>query len=114
MSGCGFAQSIHRLWAWCLTDPTLMSTVLSVLQTYTAHCIQSESPVLYKYLIMSYQWYESYYSVHHSIMDYISLNCTDHNYGIMIIDLCYYRDVCDPHVLTATDIVQIIEYLCTI
>ena len=48
----------------------------------------------YKYSIMSHQWYQSYNSVHHSIMDYISLNCTDH------------RDSCDPHV-TATEI-----YLC--
>ena len=47
-------------------------------------------------------------------MDYISLNCTDHNYGIMIRDLCHYRDSCDPHVLTASEIVQLIEYLCTI
>ena len=47
-------------------------------------------------------------------MDYISLNCTDHNYGIMIRDRCYYRDSCDPHVLTSTEIVQLIEYVCTI
>ena len=40
----------------------------------------------YKYSIMSHQWYESYNSVRHSIMDYISRNCTDHNYGIMIRD----------------------------
>ena len=63
---------------------------------------------------MSHQWYESYNSVHHSIMNYISLNCIDHNYGIMIRDLCHYRDSCDPHVLTVTEIVQLIEYLCTI
>ena len=68
----------------------------------------------YKYSIMSHQWYESYNSVHHSIMAYISPNCTDHNYGIMIRDLCHYRDSCEPHVLTATEIVQLIEYLCTI
>ena len=60
---------------------------------------------------MSHQWYESYNYVHHSIMDYISLNCTDHNYGIMIRDLWHYRDSCDPHVVTATEIVQLNEYL---
>ena len=60
------------------------------------------------------QWYESYNYVHHSIMDKISLNCTDHNYGLLIRDLCHYRDSCDPHGLTATEIVQLIEYLCTI
>ena len=63
---------------------------------------------------MSHQWYESHNSVHHSLMDYSSLICTDLNYGIMIRDLCYCRDSCDPHVLTATEIVQLIEYLCTI
>ena len=47
-------------------------------------------------------------------MDYISLNCTDYNYGIFIRDLCHYRDSCDPHILIATEIVQLIEYLCTI
>ena len=26
----------------------------------------------------------------------------------------FYRDACDPHVLTATDMVTLIEYLCTI
>ena len=68
----------------------------------------------YKYSILPHQWYQSYNSVHHSIMDYISQNCTDHNYGIMIGDLCFYKDSCDPHVLTATEIVTLIEYLCTI
>ena len=63
----------------------------------------------YRYFSYKYSWYESYNSVHHSIMDYISRNCTDHNYH-----LCHYRDSCDPHVLTATEIVQLIEYLCTI
>ena len=40
--------------------------------------------------------------------------CTDHNYGIMIRDLCYCRYLLDPHILTATEIGQQIEYLCTI
>ena len=38
----------------------------------------------YKYSILPHQWYELYNSVHHYIMEYISQNCTDHNYGIMI------------------------------
>ena len=65
---------------------------------------------------MSHQCYESYNSVHNSLMDYITLNCTDHNYGIIIRDLCHHRDSCDPlqHILTATGIVQRIEYLCII
>ena len=67
-----------------------------------------------QYLLSESTLYESYNSVHHSIMDYISRNCTDHNYGIMIRDLIHYRDSCDPHVLTAIEIVQLIEYLCTI
>ena len=52
----------------------------------------------YMYSILPHQWYESYNSVHHSIMDYISRNCTGHNYSIIIRDLCY-RDSCDIHEL---------------
>ena len=65
----------------------------------------------YNYCILPHQPYESYNSVQHSIMDDISQNCTEHNYGIIIKDVCVYRDACDPHVLTATEIVQLIEYL---
>ena len=45
-------------------------------------------------------------------MDYISLNCTDHNYGRETYVIAESRD---PHALTtATEIVHLIEYLCTI
>ena len=46
----------------------------------------------YKYSSMSHQWYESYNSIHHSIMDYISLNVLItiiYSY-IMIRHLCHY------------------------
>ena len=57
---------------------------------------------------------QSSLDISYLFIKYFSQNCTDHNYGFMIRDLCFYRDSCDPHVLTATDIVTLIEYLCTI
>ena len=35
-------------------------------------------------------------------------------YAYIVRDLCYVRDYADPVVLTSTEIVQLIEYLCTI
>ena len=35
-------------------------------------------------------------------------------YAYIIRDLCYFRDYADPFVFTSTEIVQLIEYLCTI
>ncbi|XP_041375404.1 rotatin-like [Gigantopelta aegis] len=34
----GLGNICHRLWAWCCLDPGLMTSVLSLLTTYTAHC----------------------------------------------------------------------------
>ena len=42
-----------------------------------------------------------------------------HNFGdcpqyvYIVRDLCCFRDYVDPFVLTSTEIVQLIEYLCT-
>ena len=47
----------------------------------------------YKYSILPHHWYESYNTVHHSILDYISQSCSNHNYVIMIRELCViYKD----------------------
>ena len=35
-------------------------------------------------------------------------------YAYIVRDLYYFRDYADPFVLTSTEIVQLIEYLCTI
>ena len=35
-------------------------------------------------------------------------------YAYIVRDLCYVRDYADAFVLTSTEIVQLIEYLCTI
>ena len=108
-------RGVKSIWS-CLNSDNCVVKTISQLATKLPRSVFGHNYryFSYKYLIMSHQWYESYNSVHHSIMDYISRNCTDHNYGIMIRDLIYYRDSCDPHVLTATEIVQLIEYLCTI
>ena len=42
------------------------------------------------------------------------LNFDDHIIAYIVRDLCYFRYYADPFVLTSTEIVQIIEYLCTI
>ena len=109
-------RGVKSIWS-CLNSDNCVVKTISQLATKLPRSVFGHNYIYfsyYKYSIMSHQWYESYNSVHHSIMDYISRNCTDHNYGIMIRDLCHYRDSWDPHVLTATEIVQLIEYLCTI
>ena len=108
-------RGIKSIWS-CLNCENCVVKTISQLATKLPRSVFGHNYryFSYKYSIMSHQWYESCNSVHHSIMDYISLNYTDHNYGIMIRDLCHYRDSCDPHVLTATEIVQLTEYLCTI
>ena len=108
-------RGVKSIWS-CLNSDNCVVKTISQLATKLPRSVFGHNYryFSYKYSIMSHQWYESYNSVHHSIMDYISRNCTDRNYGIMIRDLCHYRDSCDPHVLTATEIVQLIEYLCTI
>ena len=35
-------------------------------------------------------------------------------YAYIVRYLCYFRDYANPFVLTSTEIVQLIEYLCTI
>ena len=35
-------------------------------------------------------------------------------YAYIVRDLCYFRDYADLFVLTSTEIIQLIEYLCTI
>ena len=108
-------RSVKSIWS-CVNSENDVVKTISRLATILPRSVfgQNYRYFSYKYSILPYQWYESYNSVHHSIMHYISQNCTDHNYGFMIRDLCFYRDSCDPHVLTATDIVTLIEYLCTI
>ena len=42
-------------------------------------------------------------------------NCVDcPQYAYIARDVCYFGDYADPFVLTSTEIVQLIEYVCTI
>ena len=101
-------RSVKSIWS-CVNN----ENYISVSNKIATFCFWPELHIFsYKYSILPHQWYESYSWVHYSIMDYISQNCTDHNYGIMIRDLCFDRDSCD--IPTATNIVKLIEYLCTI
>ena len=40
--------------------------------------------------------------------------CDCPQYVYIVRDLCYFRDYADSFVLTCTEIVKLIEYLCTI
>ena len=108
-------RGIKSIWS-CLNCDNCVVKTNSQLATQLSRSVfgHNYSYFSYKYSIMSHQWYESYNSVHHSILDYISLNCTDHNYGIMIRDLCHYRDSCDPHVPRPTRTTQTWSQVCQV
>ena len=89
-------RSVKSIWS-CVNSKNDVVKTITRLATKLPRSVfgQNYRYFSYKYSILPQQWYESYNSVHHSIMDYISQNCTDHNYGILIRDLCFYRDSCD-------------------
>ncbi len=37
---CGLSDLVHRLWAWCQVESSLMTSVLHLLATYIARCPQ--------------------------------------------------------------------------
>ena len=83
-------RSVKSIWS-CVNSENDVVKPISRLATKLPRSVfgQNYRYFTYKYSILPYPWYESYNSVHHSIMDYISQNCTDHNYGFMIRDLCF-------------------------
>ena len=68
----------------------------------------------HKYSINFNYWFGSYYAINGCIKHFITqfVNCP--HYAYIVRDFCYFRDYADPFVLTSTEIVQLIEYLCTI
>ena len=84
-------RSVKSIWS-CVNSENDVVKTISQLATKLPRSVFGQNYIYfsYKYPILPYQWYESYNSVHHSIMDYISQNCTDHNYGIMMRDLCVF------------------------
>ena len=85
-------RSVKSIWSCVNSENDVIKTIsrLSRKLPRSFFC-QNYRYFSYKYSILPHQWYESYNSVPHSIMDYISQNCTDHNYGIMIRDLCFLQ-----------------------
>ena len=73
----------------------------------------------YRYLSHNYSiyfndWFGSYNAINGCINHFISQFVDFLQYAYIVRDLCYFRDYADPFVLTSTEIVQLIEYLCTI
>ena len=82
--------SVKSIWSCVNCENDAVKTI-SRLATKLPSSVFGQNYIYfsYNYSILSHRWYESYNSVHHSIMDYISQNCTDHNYSIMIRDVCF-------------------------
>ena len=107
-------RSVKSIWS-CVNSENDVVKTISRLATKLPRSVFGQNYIYfsYKYSILPYQWYESY-------------NCSSFHNGnifhrialitIMVYDqrFMFYRDSCDPHVLTATHIVTLIEYLCTI
>ena len=101
---------------------TSLNSSNDVVKLITLSSIKTDRSVLgdnyrylsHKYNIKSIQWFDSYNIVNHCIKNYIALHVNYPQDAYVIRDLCFYRDYGDPFVLTSTDIVQLIEYLCTI
>ena len=68
----------------------------------------------HKYSINVYDCVGSYNAINGCINHFITqfVDCPQYTYIVKY--LCYFRDYADPFVLTSTEIVQLIEYLCTI
>ena len=67
-----------------------------------------------KYSINFNDWFVSYNAINGCINHFITqfVDCPQHAY--IVRELCYFRDYADPFLLTSTEIVQLIEYICTI
>ena len=68
----------------------------------------------YKYDIKPHQWFDSFCKVKYHIDRYVILHVNHPQNAFIIKELCLLRDTNGPFVLTFTEIVQLIEYLCTI
>ena len=55
-----------------------------------------------------------YNAINGCINNFITQYVDCPQYVYIVRELCYFRDYADPCVLTNTEIVQLIEYLCTI
>ena len=93
-----------------------------VLKMVTLSFIKAARSVLgdnYRYLSHKYSinfndWFGSYNAINGCNNNFITQYVDCPQYAYIERDLCYFRDYADPFVLTSTEIVQLIEYLCTI
>ena len=68
----------------------------------------------HKYSINCNDWFGSYNAINGCINKLFTHYVDCPQYAYIVRDLCYFRDYADPFVLTSTEMVQLIEYLCTI
>ena len=84
----------------------------------SVHAARSVLGDNYRYLSHKYsinlQWFGSYNAINGCINHFITQFVDCPQYAYIVRDLCYFRDYADPFVLTNTEIVQLIEYICTI
>ena len=59
-------------------------------------------------------WFGSYNAINGCINQFITQFVDCPQYAYTVKELCYFRDYVDPFVLISTEIVQLIEYVCTI
>ena len=125
-----FCQLLILLYQWILLQKKRCSKFLwasfnsekKVVKMVTLSSIKAARSVLgdnYRYLSHKYSinfndWLGSYNAINGRIHNFITQYVDCPQYAYIIRDLCYFRDYVDPFVLTSTEIVQLIEYVCTI
>ena len=112
--------ALEKRCSKCLWDS--LNSENKVVKMVTLSSIKAARSVLgdnYRYLSHKYSinfndWFGSYNAINGCINNVIThyVDCPQNAY--IVRELCYFRDYADPFVLTSTEIVQLIEHLCTI
>ena len=103
------------LWA-SLNSENKVVKIVTLSSTKAARSVSGDN---YRYLshkcsINFNDWFGSYTAINGCINHFITQYFDCPQYTYIVRDLCYFRYYTDPFVLTSTEIVQLIEYLCTI
>ena len=105
----------HIFWASVNSE----NKVVKMVTFFPIKAARSVLGDIYRYLSHKYSIYlndrfGSYNALNGCINNLITqfVDCSQYTY--IVRDFCYFRDYAEIFVLTSTEIVQIIEYLCTI
>ena len=101
---------------------TNLNSVNETVNLTTRSSIKSERSTMadnyryfsYKYDIKPSHWYEPFSAIDHCIKHYIACKVNHLQDAFFIRDLCLARDSGELSILSSTEMVQLIEYLCTI